>query len=293
MAALVLPNFVIAGTQKAGTTTLFDILKQHPDIYLPEQKEAHFFDREEAYSKGLEWYSNHFFAHYNQQKAIGTVTPGYLFHPQAANRLGQHLGTGLKLIFIFRHPADRAYSHYLMQKRRVLDELDFESAIQEEQSRIAQDEWHRNKFSYTSRSHYPEQIERFLQVFDRKNFLFLRFEADFIQNREATVQTILDFLAVQQMSLNTNIKSNAAGESKSATLTKMIRNPMIRKIGKKILGGSVGGSLKKNVIEQNTRKSKAEKLNDATRKMLMETVFKGETEQLEHLTGLDLTNWKA
>ena len=58
-----LPNFLCVGAQKAGTTTLFNILKQHPDIFLPSTKEAHFFDKEERYQKGISWWISTFGHH--------------------------------------------------------------------------------------------------------------------------------------------------------------------------------------------------------------------------------------
>jgi len=73
------PNFLCIGAQKAGTTLLFDILKQHPDIYLPEAKELHFFDRDEEYDKGIFWYRDAHFKGAEHRKCIGEVTPSYIF----------------------------------------------------------------------------------------------------------------------------------------------------------------------------------------------------------------------
>ncbi|MFT4684416.1 MAG: hypothetical protein ACI863_001019, partial [Flavobacteriales bacterium] len=64
-------NFYCVGAQKAGTTTLHDILNQHPDVFLPKTKEAHFFDNDEKFEKGLEWYENTFFNESSNEKILG------------------------------------------------------------------------------------------------------------------------------------------------------------------------------------------------------------------------------
>ena len=73
------PNFICLGTQKAGTTTLHDILQQHPDIFLPPGKEAHYFDREERFEKGLKWWIDTYFSYYNNEKIMGVMQPEYLY----------------------------------------------------------------------------------------------------------------------------------------------------------------------------------------------------------------------
>ena len=77
---MILPNFLCVGAQKAGTTTLYDILKQHPNIYLPKVKELHFFDKDDRYKLGLEWLTKYFVNGYKNQKAVGEITPSYLFY---------------------------------------------------------------------------------------------------------------------------------------------------------------------------------------------------------------------
>ena len=79
-------NFYCIGAQKAGTTTIHDILINHPDIFLPSDKEAHFFDFESRYSRGITWYLNEFFQSVGNEKIVGSITPEYMFFPKAAKR---------------------------------------------------------------------------------------------------------------------------------------------------------------------------------------------------------------
>lgn len=109
---MALPNFLVIGAQRAGTTWLDSILRQHPDIYLPvKRKEIHFFDRN--FAKGVAWYENFFPDNLvaGNFKAIGEITPSYLFDPCVPPRIKSVLGDA-RLVAILRNPTDRAFSQY-------------------------------------------------------------------------------------------------------------------------------------------------------------------------------------
>ena len=119
------PNFFCIGAQKCGTTSLFNLLVEHEDIFLPSVKEDHFFDVDERFNKGLDWYLDQYFKDANNEKIVGSITPDYLFFNKCPKRIFNLLGKDIKLIIILRNPVDRAYSHYLMSKRRVMKNLIF------------------------------------------------------------------------------------------------------------------------------------------------------------------------
>lgn len=104
------PNFICLGAQKPGTTTLHDILKQYPEIFLPKDKEAPFLIVSEAYDKGVGWWLNHYFSDYNNESILGVMTPEYLYYEEVPNRILESCGPDVKLIIILRQPLDRAYS---------------------------------------------------------------------------------------------------------------------------------------------------------------------------------------
>jgi len=173
---MTLPNFIIVGAQKSGTTTLYDILAQHNDIYLSSTKESKFFVDEEKYNRGIEFYSNEYFSNYNGEKAIGEIDPEYIFFEDVPRRLRYDISSNLKLIFILRNPVDRAYSHYLMTYKRGWDELSFKEAIKEEPQRIQKDFFSKNHQSYITRGYYSKQIKRYLEYFPIKNMHFIIME---------------------------------------------------------------------------------------------------------------------
>src|SRR6185295_7171079 len=221
---MALPNFLCVGTQKAGTTTLYEILRQHPDIFLPQKiKETKFFVYEEKYAKGAQWYEKEFFSEWKNQEAIGEVDPAMMYEEKSAQRIFDTLGKNVKLIFIFRNPVARAYSHYLMSQRKGFEELSFDEAIEKESGRLKNDPGKKFNFSYFSRGLYSQQLERFIKLFPRGNFLFLVFEDDFIKNRKATFDKIQDFLGVKRAELDLDIRSNEAGATKSKAIHDLTR----------------------------------------------------------------------
>jgi len=123
MEAIRLPNFLVIGVEKGGTTWLHAQLKKHPEIFLPQSKEIHFFNKynsnlikHDYFQLGINWYAD-FFKQYKGQKVIGEVTPMYICDPEAPLRIQQTL-PNVKLIAILRDPVRRAYSHYWMAKQK-------------------------------------------------------------------------------------------------------------------------------------------------------------------------------
>lgn len=111
---MTLPNFLIIGAMKAGTTALYQYLEQHPQVYMSPIKETDFFLRD----RNIEEYTT-FFQGVGNQKAIGEASPGYLARSKACERIARHL-PDIKLIAILRNPVERAYSYFLMRYRQEL-----------------------------------------------------------------------------------------------------------------------------------------------------------------------------
>ena len=105
-------NFFCVGAQKAGTTTLHNILIQHSDIYLPKEKEARYFDKEDIYNNGIEWYINTFYSNYSGEKICGSITPEYLF------KAGE-VSIGLKEYDQAAGFFERIYNNYPDYNKRV------------------------------------------------------------------------------------------------------------------------------------------------------------------------------
>jgi hypothetical protein len=199
------PAFLIIGAQKAGTSSLFRYLAQHPNIQLPQKKELHFFDV--WYGNGIEWYEGQFpRACSHSQYISGEASPYYLFHPLVPERVFRHYPT-IRLIVLLRNPVDRAYSHFHMARNRNKEpEESFMRAVDLEYDRIAFEKQQikegiinsggsfRN-WSYVSRGLYGEQIARWQQYFPSEQFLFIKSE-DFYANTIDELEQVHDFLDI-------------------------------------------------------------------------------------------------
>lgn len=284
-------NFICIGAQKAGTTTLADILSAHPDICIPPIKETKYFLFDADYAKGKGFYDQ-YFNNYRSQQAVGEFDPDYMLFPFTAQRIADTLGKDVKIIVVLRNPADRAYSHFLMTKRKGLEPHDFEAALGVESERKA-DIKTQKIYAYLERGMYGRQLDVFLNVFPRENFLFLVFEPDFLQNRAATVHKVQEFLGVPVRDLDINVHSNEAGEPINESLNELVRKPnFAKRVLKAILPlKAIRKWMRKAFIKKNMQKATAPKLGDEVRQKLIASYFIEDIHLTEKLTGRDLSVW--
>ena len=207
----VLPDFIIIGAQRCGTTSLYRYLCTHPAIGRAAKKEVHFFDN--SFKKSINsyriYFQTFFYKYYRQQIShqallTGEASPYYLFHPLAPHRISQSLPR-VKLIVLLRNPVDRAYSHYWHEVRRGKETLSFEEAIEREPERL----WGQRErlifhdgayysathqhFSYLARGIYVDQLSVWQRLFPKEQFLILRSE-EFYADPATTLNRIFAFL---------------------------------------------------------------------------------------------------
>jgi hypothetical protein len=213
----VLPDFLIIGAARSGTTSLYQYLTEHPSIIPGVGKEIYFFDKK--FKKGINWYKSFFPTKFSmaitknkqQTKCItGEATPRYLHYPHAPKRIFQLLPK-IKLIVLLRNPIDRAYSHYQMEVSSGNEELSFEESIKKEEERTKEimekmqdDENFYSVYfyrkSYLTRGLYLEQLKRWFKFFPREKFLILKSE-DLYSNPSKIYQESLNFLELPEHEL--------------------------------------------------------------------------------------------
>ncbi len=187
------PNLLLCGAQKAGTTSMHYYLDEHPDIFAVREKEIHFFDNDERYAKGIEWYESRFKNAGNQKYRLES-TPIYLYLPKAAERIHEHY-PDVKLLFMLRNPVKRAWSHYLMEVRAGRETLSFYDALQAEDKRLKNGEYERKYFSYKDRGLYLTQIKSYLELFPRENIYIMILE-DLKKNPADEMKKLFRFLGI-------------------------------------------------------------------------------------------------
>lgn len=201
----ILPDFLIIGAQKCGTTSLYNNLIKHPHVVQALRKEIHFFDIN--YKKGVTWYQAHFPSSiykiylkqiYRKKIIAGEATPYYIFHPLSPERIFK-IVPRVKLIVLLRNPVDRAYAHYQLSVRLGHENLSFEDAIQNEMGRLNSEveriynncnyySFNHQHFSYLSRGYYMEQLRKWHHYFSREQILILKSEDFYLDPSSAFKQ---------------------------------------------------------------------------------------------------------
>jgi glycosyltransferase involved in cell wall biosynthesis len=292
-----LPNFFVAGCQKAATTSLHYYLKQHPNIYLPNIKETKHFVIEERYSKGLSYYSDTYFSEVRNESAIGEVDPDYIYFKEALIRTKEHFNISLlKFIFIFRNPVDRAFSHYLMTYRRGLEAVPFSEAIALEPERIATDFFSKMHYSYVDRGFYYKQLIPFLEVLQPEQMLFLLTD-DLERDRKKVLEKCFDFLCLDNKSFNIETQTDyhpAMIPKSSFILNEIVRkqNTLIKKFFRLMIPNqNLRHKLRERILEANLKPNISTitmKNND--RQKLVE-LYRDDNRKLSELIHQNLDHW--
>ncbi len=294
----ILPNFLIVGASKSGTSSLYHYLKQHPDIYLSDkQKEGRYFSQmawcfygpgdknvELTVTKDLESYTA-LFDGYNNQKAVGDISPEYLyFHEKAIPLIKNTLGENVKIIIILRNPVDRAFSGYTHFKRDRREDLTFEEALEKEDERMAQNWiW---AWQYKNSGLYFRQVKSYLD--NLKNVKVIIYE-DLKNNEQNILSEICDFIGVSpDFNFDTSYKYNVSGDPKNAVLYKLETSRGVVNFIKKIIPRSLVSKIKKNFTGE--KQMKKTEINPQTKLRLIE-FFRDDILKLQDLLQRDLSHW--
>lgn len=215
----VLPDFIVIGVVRGGTTSLFENLSKHPCVYSSSYDELGFFDSN--FDLGLNWYRSLFPSIFQKKisefrkKCFMTydVTPFYIWNPLAAQRIRDMFPT-IKLIALLRNPIDRAYSNYFLGVRSGSEKLSFEEAIEHEIKSLegislTDQTIYKRPRSYIAKGFYAKQLEIWLQLFKKEQLLILQTE-EFAKNPLTTLSEIFAFLKLPDCTLTDFKKMNVA-----------------------------------------------------------------------------------
>jgi len=193
------PTFIIAGAPRSGTTWLYELLDRHPDIYMakPVRPEPKFFLVDELYERGSQYYVDTWFAGAERYAASGEKSTNYLENAVVAERIHRHLPT-VKLVFILREPAERAYSNWLWSRMNGMESEDFETALAREDGRertVAPALRYARPHAYFSRGLYAEMLRPYFARFPREQILCLKFN-DIIRRPGELAARLHEFVGV-------------------------------------------------------------------------------------------------
>jgi len=227
-----LPNFYMLGAPKAGTTSLFSYLIQHPEIYDCKFKETRFFLDEKLYDRGLPFYLDKYFAGAEKFSIRGEATPAYLGNCDAvAPRMKETLGDNLpKLLIILRDPVDRAWSNYQHRKRYLVESMSFEESLADDENRRKAGKG--IFFQYFSGGLYGKQISEWMKYYPKEQFA-IHFYEELKKDPQQLLKDVFNFLEVDSsIEIDLSKKKNTAGEIRFKRLNKYLSSPP-KIIGKK------------------------------------------------------------
>jgi hypothetical protein len=295
-----LPNFLIVGAAKCGTSSLHNYLSQHPNIFMPSfneeginVKEPQFLVKDRVKNRlhfGVWTWKEYqsLFNQVKQQKAIGEASVLYLFYYQdAINEIKNRLGNDIKIIIMLRNPIDRAYSAFQHVSRGLDEHQTFEYSLQIEKGRLTQDRNLTPMVMYKEMGMYYNMVKAYLESF--KDVHIILYE-DFSFSTSKVVKEVFQFLGVDEnQKINSDIRYNVGGKEwsnntlKKVFVTESKLKTVLRKIAPEKARKTIRDILTTPFITKVSMKKK-------TREDLI-IYFREDIKKLATLINKDLTNW--
>lgn len=297
------PNFLIVGAAKTGTTSIFEYLKQHPDIFLPTKETFHFIS--EIYrGNNLPYPAQRpheeivfdeaaFLGAYEaagDQTILGEIATGYLYYPEIAiPNIKKMLGDDLYMVAVLRNPVGRTYSGYTFFSRDLHEKLSFEDALAAEKERTEANwdfMWH-----YVAHSKYADSVKAYQDAFPNLKVMFFD---DLKEDPAAFMKELYEYLGVDpEVDMDLSMK-NVSGAPKSKVFQTLItqENP-IKKLFRPLLRAFFGREARHRIRQWLKARNVGDRdsiTNEQYNALLPE--FEEDVKKLERLTGRDLSSWR-
>lgn len=284
------PDFFLVGAMKAGTTSIYNYLGNHPRVFVPETKEPHFFACDSC--KGRHFFAGSaifeeedylaLFRGASDDQLIGDFSVSNLWCRFAAKNIFEKVPSA-KIVCILRNPIDRCLSHYVMCVQQKMEHRSFKEAVEAELYDKG------DSFGYLQCGHYLEQIKRYLGVFSEKQIKICLFD-DLLSNRSLFMAEILDFISVDGAiaEKNMNFSANAGGTPRGGIFSFLYKNrqhylPLVSKI----LPKSARVRIRDSIF---IKTSSYPKMTEDERALLV-SIYEKDILSLGNFVGRDLSEW--
>lgn len=284
-------NFFIVGAPKAGTTSLYHYLDEHPEIEMSSHKEPNFFSDLPIQEQGMYYSKNRIdtiekyhglFSKEDKGVIFGEASVSYLFYNEVAEKIKEY-NLDAKIIIMLRNPIDRAFSHYLMDYRLGLIKESFESIINKTSKNVNAHLFYQQ---YIKVSEYSNQIERYLKEFSKNNLLFIDYE-EFKKDTSGIVSRVYSFLDLHSEHIpNVYKKYNAFTMPKNNLIRLIYSFVFIRKILNWILPEKLITGIRSLLFKHDQQPE----LCKRTRTQLKQ-YFKADVLKLNQMIDQDFSKW--
>lgn len=294
-----LPDFIIAGCGKAGTSALYQYLNEHPQVFMSKPKEPRYFAYpehrpnycgyrdEERFNATTVWRWNDYCSLFDEagnDKIVGEASPIYMAYENVPKLISETLPE-VKIIIMLRHPVERAYSAYLHQVRERCEQLSFEDALLAESDRTRQN-W-AGHWRYKALGFVADVLGTYVAVFPKGKLKIILYE-DFKRDNQQVLKDVLSFLNIDDNFEFCENRANAGGIPRSYFLYKFLETPNAAKaMLKAVLPGFMirkvtAGLKRKNLKRPIIRAETYNKLLDC---------FESDIRKTEEIIERDLSHW--
>ncbi len=281
------------GAAKSATTSLADWIGQHPEIFVPPSKESHFFTSDAYYSLGLETYLKNEFSHAASERVLVDASPSYLHLPdRVIPRMKQCLvAEELRFLVLLRNPIERAFSHYLHQRRRGRESMAFEDAVRDELAgnRQADETW----LTYLADGRYAAHLRRWFSAFGREVFLVIRYE-DLRDRPREVISRVFSFLDLEDVSDEVTLsRRNEARAPRFTSLARWIGSETgTKKLLRKLLPYRVQRHLYRESLRLLERPLTDRPRISQDTEARLSTIFEPDLRDLESMLGWSVESWR-
>jgi hypothetical protein len=250
------PNFFIIGAMRAGTTSLYEYLKQIPEIYMSPVKELNYFSVNVnptiLFSKPIKTKNEYLqlFKNVKNESVIGEASPSYLWDPMAAELIHKEIPNA-KIIIILRNPISRSFSHYLLLKSKGEDNL---LSFREEMQKGSENKNSDFSARIFEAGLYSKQVEKYLQKFGSEHVKIFIFE-EFFKDINSSLKKVLEFLELKSDLRKISLKThNYYSIPRDKFSKNILKSEKIKNIGKKIIPYEIGEYVIKKILTKQAKK---------------------------------------
>lgn len=285
-------NIMIAGTQKAATSSLQRYMGEHPDVITHPALEFTYFVLEDEWKQGYEKrYRHQFGDHIDNSKKIMAKNVGIMYFEHALQHLKEH-NPNVKIIIVLRNPVDRAYSAYWYARWRGHETVEsFDEALHADPSR-ADTFVSRGIIDYLGRGEYAKQLDMVYKYFDKSQVLII-FQEDMKKDMKNIMKRVFEFSGLDSSFVpNLEKKYNESSRSIFPKISRWLRseNSPIKSILKSVISPRLLTKAKYKVSSLNSALYSPPPMNPKTRQYLID-YYKPHNEKLEKIVGRDLSSW--
>lgn len=297
-----LPDFLVIGAARSGTTAAYVYLRQHPEVFMSAAKEPNFFAFEgqtlDCKGPGADYINNSrtdlavyqaLFDDAPEGALCGEASPLYLFSERAPGRIAHHVPKA-KLIAILRNPIEQAYSHYLYARRQMLEPLDdFAAAIRQEDARLAEG-W-QPLFGYSRFPRYHEQLSRYLALFPAEQIKIFLYE-EFEEDPAKVMAEIFRFIGVSDdFKPDVSYRPNAGGVPRNEAFQNLLmRESLFTRAVAAVVPMETRRRIRDALVKRNLEKTKP---MPKEARALLQAALRDDIVKLQDLLGRDLGDWLA